>query len=281
MTLLPLFRLCAAAAGPAPGRLPAAALYALAGLFWAPDLAASQAADPAKLRQACDGPGHATVLRADTTAHPAQAVWLDARRLQWPGAAQAGRYRLLQAAAGGIDATPGQPARGADQVLVLQALAGPLPPEVLLRHRHLADGARLALPATATPAQLQALHRGQLLLVQEDEAGRVLQATGVQAAAALDDLYAPAEALSDLGVTFSGQHTRLRLWAPTAQAVHLCLHASDTAPAQPDVPALQRDSATGSWQLQLPGRPAARYARYLVDVWVPGTGPVRQRMTDP
>ena len=277
MILLPFLRLCAAVAGPAPGRLLLAALCGLAGAWWAP----AAAADAAALRAACDAPGHATVLRADAAVHPAAAVWLDARHLQWPGAPQGGRYRLLQAANGGIDATPGQPARGVDQAWALQGPGDLLPADVLLRHRHLGDGARLALPAATTPAQLQALHRGQLLLVQEDDAGRVLQATGLQAAAALDDLYAPAEALSDLGVTLAAATTRLRLWAPTAQAVHLCLHASDTAPAQPAVPALQRDDTTGSWQLQLPGRPASRYVRYLVDVWVPGTGLVRQRVTDP
>ena len=72
-----------------------------------------------------------------------------------------------------------------------------------------------------------------------------------------------------------------RLWAPTAQAVWLCLHASDTAPAVPQVPALQRDDATGSWQLRLPLPLPGRYVRYLVDVWVPGNGLVRQRVTDP
>ncbi len=274
MTLLPSFRFCAAVR-----------------LAWRPWLAAgvlaacglpAWAADPGMLRAACDASTHATVLRADAAPATAAAVWLDATRLQWPGTADAGRFRLLHAPAGGIVAAPGQPAQGAESALVLQPAARPLPVDLQLRHRHLADGARLALaPADATPARLQALHRGQLLLVQEDAAGRVLQATGVQAAAALDDLYAPAEALTDLGVTLSRQATRLRLWAPTAQAVHLCLHASDTAPAQPAVPALQRDDATGSWQLQLPGRPPARYARYLVDVWVPGTGLVRQRVTDP
>jgi pullulanase len=226
------------------------------------------------------------VLQADAQAASgapvAAAVWLDATRLQWPGAPADGRYRLLHAPGGGIVVAPGAPAQGAGLALPLQPVAGPLPVDLQLRHRHLGDGVRLALaPADATPARLQALHRGQLLLVQEDAAGRVLHATGVQAAAALDALYAPAEALTDLGVTLTRRATRFRLWAPTAQAVHLCLHASDTAPAQPAVHALQRDDATGSWQLQLPGLPPARYARYLVDVWVPGTGLVRQRVTDP
>jgi pullulanase-type alpha-1,6-glucosidase len=247
--------------------------------------AAAQAEDSTALRQACDAPSHATVLRADAGQLPAAALWLDATRLQWPGAAAGARHRLLHAPAGGIDATPGQPARGAALALPLLADASPLSPALQLRHRHLSAGVRLALaPADASPARLQALHRGQLLLVQEDDTGRVLQATRLQAAAALDDLYAPAQALTDLGVA-TGPPGRggaqWRLWAPTAQGVWLCLHASDSAPAATTVPALQRDDSTGSWQLRLAGALPGRYYRYLVDVWVPGTGLVRQRVSDP
>jgi len=237
------------------------------------------------LRQACDADTHAQVLRADVAVLPAQAVWLDARRLQWPGApadGAGGGYRLLVAPQGGIQAVPGAAAAGASRVITLQADTAPLSPDLQLRHRHLADGVRLALaPADATPAALQALHRGQLLLVQEDAAGRVLRATRVQHAAALDDLYEPAERLADLGVTPGAQAVHWRLWAPTAQAVWLCLHAGDTAPAAATVPALQRDDATGSWSLTLAPPVPGRFYRYLVDVWVPGTGLVRQRVSDP
>ncbi len=241
-----------------------------------------QADQAAALRQACDAGTHASVLQADAALLPARAVWLDATRLQWPGAPLGGHYRLLHAAAGGIRAVAGAPAGGAGLALPLVPLQTALPAAVLLRHRQLADGVRLALPpAFAGPAQLQALHRGQLVLVQEDDAGQVLQATQLQAAAALDDLYASAEALVDLGVQTTPRSARWRLWAPTAQAVWLCLHASDSAPAAPSVPALQRDHGTGSWALRLPQPLPGRYYRYLVDVWVPGTGLVRQRVTDP
>ncbi|MES2719146.1 MAG: pullulanase-type alpha-1,6-glucosidase [Pseudomonadota bacterium] len=270
-----------------PRRRPAlAALGRCRGLVAAGLLvvaAGVQAEPAATLRQACDAGTHASVLQADATRLPASAVWLDATRLQWPGAPLAGHYRLLHAAAGGIRAVPGAAASGAGLALPLLPLQAALPAAVLLRHRHLADGVRLALPPAfaASPAQLQALHRGQLVLVQEDGTGQVLQATQLQAAAALDDLYAPAEALLDLGVQTTPGSVRWRLWAPTAQAVWLCLHASDSAPAAPGVPALQRDHATGSWALRLPQPLPGRYYRYLVDVWVPGTGLVRQRVTDP
>ena len=47
-----------------------------------------------------------------------------------------------------------------------------------------------------------------------------------------------------------------------------------------EVPALQRDAATGVWGWQ-GAAPEGSYYTYLVDVWVPGTGLARQRVTDP
>ena len=157
MTLLPLPR-------------PVAAIWrllAVAGLAWM--FGPAWATDAASLRQACNAPGHATVLQADAHAAAgtplAAAVWLDATRLQWPGAPGDGRYRLLHAPSGGIVATPGAPARGAALALPLQAPAGPLPVDLQLRHRHLGDGVRLALAhaiAQVAVAQLQEIGRAHV-----------------------------------------------------------------------------------------------------------------------
>ncbi|MCY7315117.1 MAG: pullulanase-type alpha-1,6-glucosidase, partial [Rubrivivax sp.] len=142
---------------------------------------------------------------------------------------------------------------------------------------------RLALRPRGKPMPLQslrALHRGQLVLVQEDATGRVLQATAVQAAAALDDLYAQAEQVPSLGATPSPGRTGFKLWAPTAQRVWLCLHANRQAPARALQP-LQRQAPTGVWHAELPADLSGSSYTYLVDVFVPGSGLVRNRVTDP
>ena len=72
------------------------------------------------------------------------------------------------------------------------------------------------------------LLKKQLVLVQEDANGLVQNATTVQLAGALDDLYASAASLSDLGATVSGGSTRFRLWAPTAQAVRVYTYAASS-----------------------------------------------------
>jgi hypothetical protein len=44
---------------------------------------------------------------------------------------------------------------------------------------------------------------------------------------------------------------------------------------------LQRDPASGVWSATLAGDLSGNYYTYLVDVFVPGTGIVRNRVTDP
>jgi pullulanase len=249
-------------------------------------LASRAALAQAPALAACEA-GFETVLRAAPAGSvlPAQAVWLNRQWLRWPGQA-GGIYRLHHSANGQIVATPGAAVAGADGALSLETRSAALPRSLQERFRWVGAGATLAVRA-ADQHRLRDLHRGQLVLVQEDAQGRVLQATRTQVAAALDDLYARAAAMRDLGAvparTRAGWRTGFKLWAPTAQAVQLCLHPDGQAPAKA-LHTLQRDTATGAWRLSLPGdlgRPQAHYYTYLVDVFVPGTGLVRNRVTDP
>src|SRR5690606_37416922 len=225
---------------------------------------------------ACDG-GDAVVLAADTGPHPeARAVWLDRHTLRWPGAPADGRYRLY---AGDIlpVAKPGQRVRGAAQAIGLTPSAQPAD-EVVQRFRHVAAGATLAIGLD--DESLRTLHRQALLLVREDERGRVLEATRTPRPGALDDLYAAAVAAPPPGAHPSPEGTRSSVWAPTAREASLCLHADDQGAAIRRVPA-ERDADTGMWTAHLPEDLRGSYYTWLVDVHVPGTGLVRNRVTDP
>jgi pullulanase-type alpha-1,6-glucosidase len=215
----------------------------------------------------------------------ARALWLGRSLLRWPqvaveGAAGPVRFRLLHAARGGVVASAGAAARGFDRALALSPHTGVVPQAAAFAWA--GEGATLAVAPRDVP-RLPALLRGELVLVQEDAQGRVLQATRVQHAAALDDWYASAESLPDLGATVvrtrQATRTQFRLWAPTAQQVQLCLHGAE-AGATRGLP-LQRDERTGAWSLQHGGDLSGRAYTYLVDVFVPGTGLVRNRVTDP
>ena len=232
----------------------------LLGLGWVLGLGNAQATRLAD----CDGP-LSTTLVADAKTVPAQAYWLNRSRLQWPGApAEATRFALYHAASGGLRADMGEPIQGADKRLALKLDTGPLPE----RFKFIAQGPRFEA-AGAAPELL----RGELLLVAEDAQGRVIAATRTQTAGALDDWYA-ADATARLGA----EAGRFALWAPTAHAVGLCRYASADGKASAFTP-MQRKS--GVWSAQLPAKLKGSYYRYLVEVYVPGTGLVRNLVTDP
>ncbi|MGN6524917.1 MAG: pullulanase-type alpha-1,6-glucosidase [Burkholderiaceae bacterium] len=252
----------------------AATLVALAAM---PALAAGE--DRGALLAACDAPAVSTTLLPHTeAAAPARAVWLDRATLLWPGRAADGRYRLAYAVDGGIGAAAGAPLRGAQASLVLAPVDGPLDPAIAARVAYLGDGARLRLGESDAQA-LPAMLRGELLVVHEAADGRIDAAARVQSAWALDDAYAAAASRVALGAEPGDGDVRLALWAPTARAVHACRYPGPEAPAS-GVVALARDEASGVWQGRL-GAPAGAYYTYLVDVFIPGTGVVRNRVTDP
>ena len=226
----------------------------------------------------CDAAASARVLVPARWRGDARAYWLDAGRVRWPGMARENRYRLYHSADGRLDASIGAPVQGADEALALSP-SNALPHAVRERFAFTGGGVELAL-ARRDASRLSGLLRGQLLLVREDAQGRVQDATALQTSGALDDLYAAADGIDALGVSISAQDTRWMLWAPTARAVSLCLYASGDGPAT-SVEPMVRDGATGAWSLRAARDHSGAYYTYLLDVFVPGTGVVRNRVTDP
>jgi len=230
---------------------------------------------------ACDAEGFASVLQAlpSQPALPASAYWLSGDLLQWPAVQAAGQFKLYHAHSGQMVVQAGLPVTGADGALALAPVSDDTLTQGSERFRYFGAGVRLAL-APQDRASMAALHTGQLVLAQEDPQGRVLQATRVQAAGALDALFGERARRSELGVSVSAGQTRFALWAPTAQAVAVCRYASGTSPALAITP-LRRDPQSGVWSLDEAASHAGQYYTYLVDVFVPGVGLVRNRVTDP
>ncbi len=239
------------------------------------------------LRTACDAADRATVLHpAAEPARDARAYWLDRRLIQWPGVADGGRFRLYASATGALRAQPGRAVTGADRSMALTPTDAGLPVALAERFRFIANGVRLQLSADDEAQVVDSL-RGQVLLVREDAQGRVLDATALQTPGALDDLYAAAESAT-LGANRHGRPeisedfaTRFALWAPTARAVSVCIYNSGAHDAGTRAFPSRRDDTTGVWTLDLPGALHGQQYAYLVDVFVPGVGMVRNRVTDP
>ena len=211
---------------------------------------------------------------APAAAVRAEAYWLDARTVQWPGLQlrSGERVRLHHSRAAALKAVPGEAVAGGDGAVDLTPSAATPP----ARMRFIGDGPRW----TVGPADVAGLLRSQLLLVHEAADGRVIASTGVQLPGALDELYAAAEQITDLGARPSRQRTRFAVWAPTAQRVMLCRHAGPESAALA-VDAMRLDSATGVWRAELPGDLTGQSYRYLVDVVTPTHGRVRNLVTDP
>jgi pullulanase/glycogen debranching enzyme len=232
----------------------------------------------------CDAGAFETVLVRSALppsfAH-AQALFVDARRIRWPGATPGDDYVLYHSARGALRRDVSGRIRGADARAVLVSSSTPPGPDGAARLRGVGAGVDLEL-APSDAARLREWLRGELLLVRE-RAGRALDATALQPAGALDALYATAARTLPLGATVTDgtpAATRFRLWAPTARRVELCVY-SDASGRAVERHALVREPDTGTWQAALPGDRRGAYYVYLVDVWVRGTGLVRNRVTDP
>lgn len=207
----------------------------------------------------------------------ARAAWLNARQILWPRVDRSGRFALYRSARAQVLAVRGRPISGADGRIAL-SLNDTVPANDAERFRWLGRGAVLEV-AAADDAALAAALDEQLVLVQEDAQGRVLNATTAQIAGQLDARYAMAETVS-LGVDADLGRTRFALWAPTAQRVAVCVYGPRGGGAIDTLPATL-DPATGVWRAQRQGMNHGRYYTYLVDTVVRGVGRVRNRVTDP
>lgn len=242
--------------------------------------AAAAPTSPELLRALADGEDFAEVLQAADPAAPrdARAVWLDDRHVRWTLPAGARRVRLLSSAAGRLQAMPGVVASGVIDATAQLELVNPPESAGDPRFSHVAGTVWRVREGDV--ARLPDLWRGQLVLVAEDGIGRVVDATGTQLAGALDARYAPAAEELDYGARVAPGGVEFRLWAPTAAAVAVALYDGPDTPSRRVVP-LERDDASGGWHATVAGTDRARFYLYLVDVFVPGTGLVRNRVTDP
>jgi pullulanase/glycogen debranching enzyme len=218
----------------------------------------------------CDG-AFATTLNA-APAVDTRAYWLNRQLIKWPGSdAVNGTFKLYYSANAQLRATPRVRVSGADGAIALTRFDGSTPE----RFKFVGNGPVLAV---ADAARVPVILRQQVLLVLENEDGTVRDATALQLAGALDDIYATAAKADDLGVTVGTRDTGFKLWAPTAQNVAVCTYATGTSKAAAITP-MMRDDATGIWSARA-GRDG-QYYQYLVDVVAPSAGLARNLVTDP
>ncbi len=209
----------------------------------------------------------------------ARAFWLNKSLIQFPKIGNSGVFKLYHSARGQIKAVKDAAVTGADGSITLDVFGGTVPPDAATRFKYIAAGVVLQVKA-GDAAQLPTLLKSQVVLVQEDGAGLVQNASTAQIPGVLDDLYAAAGAVPDLGVSIAAGQTRFKLWAPTAQKVSVALYDNGQGLATALLPATF-DAATGVWTASNGGDLSGKYYRYVVEVFVRGVGLVRQLVTDP
>ena len=144
------------------------------------------------------------------------------------------------------------------------------------------DGWKAFAVSTADQAKIPEALTGQLVAVARTAAGKVVAATAVQAAPAIDALFATTEAL---GLSFDGVAgpPGFALWAPTAQDAKVHVYDTDAAHAElAGSPAAMTKDAHGVWSASGPAAWYGKLYRYELHVYHPSTGRIEDvSVTDP
>jgi pullulanase len=147
---------------------------------------------------------------------------------------------------------------------------------VTAKFPHLTGYLALRLPEEKLNS-VPALLKSQLAVQVTTADGAMLDATGVQLAGVLDELYTYD---GPLGVTWENGAPTLRIWAPTAKRVRLLIF-DDSAAAEPSETITMKNE-TGVWTLAGAAEWKDKYYLYEVNVMVPATGAVEKNLvTDP
>jgi pullulanase len=228
----------------------------------------------------CNAAHFQSTLRAADAKHEASAYWLDEKTIQWPGVKPEARIALIVSPTDALPTVP-QPRVGERVPNAAQEISlVPANIEAPARFKWLEPGVQLS-SATLSESKMKALLKGDLALAQLDGQNTITRIARIQQPGALDRLYSRAENVGDLGVSFTQSVARFKLWAPTARNVAVCVFPDANASAN-SVLAMQENTSTGAWEASAEDANQRRkYYKYLVDVFVPGVGFVRNRVTDP
>lgn len=195
----------------------------------------------------------------------AAAHFISRNTIAWPGVDAGNRFRLYFSSSGELTSGPLGISGGG--WLELSVDPGGLTARQRGAFPALAGAVTLKL-APADLARVPALLKGQLAAARFDDAGRLLEASGLQIPGVLDDLFAYRGAL---GAVAGPEDLSFALWAPTAQSVRLHIYDGPAGPESAILP--MREEASGVWRA--PGEMAwvnRKYYAYEVRVFAAGAG---------
>jgi pullulanase-type alpha-1,6-glucosidase len=204
----------------------------------------------------------------------ARAHWVERETLLWTAFQPGVRYQLHHSPRAALRLDPRGVAGGPTLSLRPE---GPVSEALRARFPHLGELFAYRLEGQDA-ARVRALLKDQLAVSATDAEGRLLDATSVQLAGVIDQLYVYD---GPLGVSFEGGAPVLRVWAPTARSVSLHLAEGPRAPFRRAV-AMRHDPESGTWAATGTRDWYGKYYAYEVEVFAPATRRVEMNMaSDP
>jgi pullulanase len=208
----------------------------------------------------------------------AKAYWVSEDTILWD-ARDAGEdtvYQLHSHFTGRLTLEPEGVTRGINYALTVDPEGAD--EAVLEKFPHLAGLTALKI-ADDTRARIPAMLRGQLAVSATAPDGTLLDATVLQTAGVIDDLYANDDAL---GIVWEGDNPTIRVWAPTAKNVTFHLFEDSSPDTQSSTFEMIRDDETGVWSVTGEADWRGKFYLFEVEVFVRSTGQVETNLvTDP
>ncbi|CAH2074179.1 unnamed protein product [Thlaspi arvense] len=152
---------------------------------------------------------------------------------------------------------------GYDLRLKLEAESGSLPTNVIEKFPHIGNYKPFKVPSDL---DIRDLVKSQLAIVCFDAEGRLIQGTGLQLPGVLDELFSYD---GPLGAHFTPEGVSLHLWAPTAQAVSVCIYKSPLDKTPMEI--YQLKEVNGVWSTEGPSSWEGCHYVYEVSVYHPST----------
>ncbi len=142
------------------------------------------------------------------------------------------------------------------------------------------NNSALLSTASVGSVMIQELIHHPLKIFITDNKEQILDATAIQYAGLLDELYTYSG--DDLGVTVKGSQFQLKLWAPTALAVRVFIYSSSSSDPRQPSQIIPMNWQEGTWATSLSQQYQNDFYLYEVTVYQPLTDQVEVSLvTDP
>lgn len=191
-----------------------------------------------------------------------RAFWVTKDLLAWNAKNDSSQIYLHSSETAKLEITA-KGVEGSDVAVKLEEDLNGLPSKVLSKFPHITGYRALRLPANVDTKKLL---KSKLALSATDEKGQATDATGIQIAGVLDDLFAYD---GPLGANVIKDGVKFDVWAPTAQNLRLFLFSTPTG-GEPEEK-LQLQESNGVWSTVGPSSWKGKYYLYEVTVYHPAT----------